>query len=195
MSFNELNSVENYIIHQLTGVNLNEPLVADRKEVYAGNWVYESESEFEKAFRPTAGQKITLKEVLIERAPSSENSYIALTDSNGKKWYFFFGPYYEYYPWDFHESPTDFWKNFRDSGETPTNFWEKAENKTPSRIIEFSETETSTDQKTLSEVLKQKLAQQKLGRLTTALTTLKTKLSQLAQALGTFGTLSNASGA
>ncbi len=56
MGFNELNSVENYIIHQLTGVNLNEPHIADTREVYAGNWRYKSADELERG----------VNEVLIE---------------------------------------------------------------------------------------------------------------------------------
>ncbi|MHB8579901.1 MAG: type I restriction endonuclease subunit R [Ignavibacteriaceae bacterium] len=48
MGFNELNSVENYIIHQLTGVNLNEPHVADTREAYTGNWIYKSSDQLER---------------------------------------------------------------------------------------------------------------------------------------------------
>lgn len=33
MGFNELNSVEHYMIHQLTGVNLNNNTVAEPKAV------------------------------------------------------------------------------------------------------------------------------------------------------------------
>lgn len=32
MSFNELNSVEHYIIHQLSGANLNNGFVSERKK-------------------------------------------------------------------------------------------------------------------------------------------------------------------
>lgn len=56
MSFNELNSVENYIVHQLTGVNLNEPRIAEKKDAYTGNWVYRSTDEIERG----------VNEVLIE---------------------------------------------------------------------------------------------------------------------------------
>ena len=56
MSFNELNSVENFVIHQLTGVNLNEPRIADKKEIYKGNWIYKSAEEIERG----------VNEVLVE---------------------------------------------------------------------------------------------------------------------------------
>ena len=56
MGFNELNSVENFIINQLTGVNLNEQLVADKKTIYAGNWIYKSADELERG----------INEVLLE---------------------------------------------------------------------------------------------------------------------------------
>lgn len=56
MAFNELNSVENYIIHQLTGINLNTPRIADKKEIYTGNWIYKSPEELERG----------VNEVLIE---------------------------------------------------------------------------------------------------------------------------------
>jgi type I restriction enzyme R subunit len=56
MSFNELNAVENYIIHRLTGVNLNEPISGDTKPKYVGNWDYKSASDLERG----------VNEVLIE---------------------------------------------------------------------------------------------------------------------------------
>jgi len=56
MSFNELNSVENYIIHQLTSVNLNAHSITDKKEIYTGNWIYKSPEELERG----------VNEVLIE---------------------------------------------------------------------------------------------------------------------------------
>jgi len=40
MSFNELNSVENYIIHQLSGVNLNRDQWQDEKIPYGFEWTY-----------------------------------------------------------------------------------------------------------------------------------------------------------
>ncbi len=56
MSFNELNSVENYIIHQLTGLNLNAHRISDAKQTYIGNWFYKSPDELERG----------INEVLVE---------------------------------------------------------------------------------------------------------------------------------
>ncbi len=42
MSFNELNSVEHFIVHQLTGVNLNSNTVSDTKNPYNAEWVFMS---------------------------------------------------------------------------------------------------------------------------------------------------------
>ncbi len=38
MSFNSLNSVEHYIIKQLTGVNLNTNEVSESNALYSGFW-------------------------------------------------------------------------------------------------------------------------------------------------------------
>lgn len=42
MAFNELNSVEHYIIHQLSGVNLNNNGVQESKAAYRATWVFKS---------------------------------------------------------------------------------------------------------------------------------------------------------
>jgi len=42
MAFTELNSVERYIIHQMSGVNLNQSKVAEPNPTYGGTWQYES---------------------------------------------------------------------------------------------------------------------------------------------------------
>lgn len=42
MAFNELNSVEHYIIHQLSGVNLNNDGVAEPENTYGKFWEYRS---------------------------------------------------------------------------------------------------------------------------------------------------------
>lgn len=39
MTLNELNSEENYIIYQLSGVNLNTNQVSDRNDVYGPKWM------------------------------------------------------------------------------------------------------------------------------------------------------------
>lgn len=42
MAFNELNSAEHYIIHQLSGVNLNARGVQEGRTGYGANWVYQA---------------------------------------------------------------------------------------------------------------------------------------------------------
>lgn len=56
MSFNELNSVEYYIIHQLSGVNLNKYSVQEDKLNYGAQWQFKSASEIERG----------INEVLVE---------------------------------------------------------------------------------------------------------------------------------
>ncbi|TCK67243.1 type I restriction enzyme R subunit [Winogradskyella wandonensis] len=56
MSFNELNSVENYIIKQLTGVNLNTNEVSEDTSLYHGFWQYKAPQELQRS----------VNEVLIE---------------------------------------------------------------------------------------------------------------------------------
>lgn len=57
MAFNELNSVEHYIIYQLSGVNLNSNEVAEPKTGYGLQWQYKSAGELSRS----------VNEVLIEQ--------------------------------------------------------------------------------------------------------------------------------
>lgn len=57
MGFNELNSVEHYIIHQLSGINLNSNSLAEKTPIYSSSqWVYKSTQELERG----------INEVLLE---------------------------------------------------------------------------------------------------------------------------------
>jgi len=56
MSFNELNSVEHYIIHQLCGVNLNANELSDRTETYGHRWIYKQPQDLSRS----------INEVLLE---------------------------------------------------------------------------------------------------------------------------------
>jgi type I restriction enzyme R subunit len=58
MPFNELNSVEHYIIHLLSGVNLNSNTVQEPKTAYGAQWQYKSAAELNRS----------VNEVLIEQA-------------------------------------------------------------------------------------------------------------------------------
>ena len=48
MAFNELNSVENYIVKQLTGVNLNTNEVSENPDNYSIQWQYKSPQELQR---------------------------------------------------------------------------------------------------------------------------------------------------
>jgi len=56
MAFNELNSIEHYIIHQLSGVNLNASGVAEGKTSYGAQWQYVSPQQLNR----------TVNEVMVE---------------------------------------------------------------------------------------------------------------------------------
>ena len=56
MAFNELNSVEHYIIHQLSGVNLNENRLGETKIKYGASWQFQTSSELQRG----------INEVLVE---------------------------------------------------------------------------------------------------------------------------------
>jgi type I restriction enzyme R subunit len=56
MTFNELNSVEHFIIHQLSGVNLNADGVAEGQATYGAQWQYRSPEELDRG----------VNEVLVE---------------------------------------------------------------------------------------------------------------------------------
>lgn len=47
MGFNELNSVEHYIFHQLSGVNLNKKEVQEPHIGYGAQWVYKASDEIQ----------------------------------------------------------------------------------------------------------------------------------------------------
>ncbi|MGK0446417.1 MAG: type I restriction enzyme R subunit, partial [Polaribacter sp.] len=49
MSFNALNSVENYIIKQLTGANLNTNEASEDTTLYGGFWQYKSAQELDRS--------------------------------------------------------------------------------------------------------------------------------------------------
>ena len=48
MSFTELNSVEHYIIHQLSGINLNTNEAQEPTTDYGAQWVYKSSDEIQR---------------------------------------------------------------------------------------------------------------------------------------------------
>ena len=68
MSFNELNSVEHFIIHQLTGLDLNAMKVSDTKATYGVQWVYKSADELKRSVNEVLVES-DLKDALIRLNP------------------------------------------------------------------------------------------------------------------------------
>ena len=64
MGFNELNSVEHYIIHQFCGVNLNSDVVQDPNARYGVAWEYKSSDEIQRGVNEVLVES-DLKEALI----------------------------------------------------------------------------------------------------------------------------------
>ncbi len=77
MAFNELNSVEHYIIHQLSGVNLNAAGVQEGKAGYGAAWVYKTASEIPRGVNEVLVEA-ELKAALIRLNPEiSQNPALA----------------------------------------------------------------------------------------------------------------------
>ncbi|MBK8627433.1 MAG: HsdR family type I site-specific deoxyribonuclease [Saprospiraceae bacterium] len=68
MAFNELNSVEHYIIYQLTGTNLNTLDISEPKELYGAQWQYKSATELNRSVNEVLIEK-DLKDALIRLNP------------------------------------------------------------------------------------------------------------------------------
>ena len=71
MAFTELNSVENYIVHQLSGLNLNNSAVQEPTETYGAQWVYKSSNEIQRGTNEVLVET-ELKEALIRLNPEIE---------------------------------------------------------------------------------------------------------------------------
>jgi len=68
MSFTELSSVEYYIIHQLSGVNLNQHSFADPHNTYGPQWKYKSAAELNRGVNEVLDEA-ELKAALIRLNP------------------------------------------------------------------------------------------------------------------------------
>lgn len=68
MPFNELNSTEHYIIHQLSGSNLNRPDVSEPSAGYGRKWIYKSSQELQRGVNEVLLEN-ELKEALIRLNP------------------------------------------------------------------------------------------------------------------------------
>lgn len=78
MSFNELNSVEYFIIRQLTGVNLNSGNLAEPKSSYGTEWQFKSASDLNRSVNEVLLES-ELKDALIRLNPEI-NTNPALAD-------------------------------------------------------------------------------------------------------------------
>ncbi|CAK8723321.1 Type I restriction enzyme endonuclease subunit [Candidatus Electrothrix aarhusensis] len=68
MPFNERNSVEHYIIHQLTGVNLNSTEAAEPKQIYGAEWAYTPAKDLQRSINEVLVEP-NLKKALIRLNP------------------------------------------------------------------------------------------------------------------------------
>jgi type I restriction enzyme R subunit len=68
MPFNELNSVEHYIIHQLSGVNLNQSRSEEPAATYGAKWSYKSPKEINRGINEVLVES-SLKAALIRLNP------------------------------------------------------------------------------------------------------------------------------
>ncbi len=74
MTFNELNSVEHFIIHQLSGSNLNNNRVQEPNPTYGIDWVYKSSNEIQRGVNEVLVEQ-ELKEALIRLNPEIEANH------------------------------------------------------------------------------------------------------------------------
>lgn len=68
MAFNELNSVEHYIIHRLSGVNLNDTALREPRIGYGTEWVYKSAADLNRGVNEVLLES-ELKAALIRLNP------------------------------------------------------------------------------------------------------------------------------
>lgn len=71
MAFNELNSVEHYIIHQLSGINLNNDGVAEPEDTYGKFWEYRSPKDLSRSVNEVLLED-ELKQALMKLNPEIE---------------------------------------------------------------------------------------------------------------------------
>jgi type I restriction enzyme R subunit len=68
MGFNELNSVEHYIIHQLTGSNLNNNIMDESKVDYGAQWQFVAPNDLQRSVNEVLLEQ-ELKDALIRLNP------------------------------------------------------------------------------------------------------------------------------
>lgn len=70
MSFTELNAVEHFIIHQLGGVNLNNPIAEEPKETDGFEWKFKSSTKINRGANEVLIEA-ELREALIRLNPET----------------------------------------------------------------------------------------------------------------------------
>ena len=73
MAFNELNSVEHYIIHKLSGINLNNDGAAEPDQTYGKWWEYKSATELKRNVNEVLNEE-ELKKALVRLNPEIKAS-------------------------------------------------------------------------------------------------------------------------
>ncbi len=68
MAFNELNSVEHYIIHQLSGQNLNKEVAQEPKSTYGADWEYKAADQIQRGVNEVLVET-ELKKALVRLNP------------------------------------------------------------------------------------------------------------------------------
>lgn len=74
MAFTELNSVEHYIIHQLSGVNLNATGVSENREAYGAFWKYQTAQDLNRSVNEVLLEQ-SITEALIRLNPEIAAKY------------------------------------------------------------------------------------------------------------------------
>ena len=82
MGFNELNSVEHYIIHQLSGLNLNSNEVQEPKVSYGAQWQYKSAADLNRSVNEVLIEQ-ELKDALIVEIQKGIVDFVCLNFANG----------------------------------------------------------------------------------------------------------------
>ncbi|WP_146066430.1 type I restriction endonuclease, partial [Candidatus Venteria ishoeyi] len=77
MSFTELNSVEHYIIHQISGVNLNANQVSEPQKPFAGQWQYQSPEQLGRGVNEVLVESELLKALVRLNPEIAANPLLA----------------------------------------------------------------------------------------------------------------------
>ena len=77
MGFNELNSVEHFIIHQLSGVNLNADGVAEGQATYGAQWQYRSPDDLDRGVNEVLVESELRRALILINPEIQENPELA----------------------------------------------------------------------------------------------------------------------